>query len=51
VCHARLSGDDTILCDASYFILCDLPEPHGARGDVCAGNLSTASGDLLFGKP
>jgi hypothetical protein len=27
------------LCD----ILCELSEPHGARGDVCAGNLSTAS--------
>jgi hypothetical protein len=36
-----------ILCD----ILCELPHPHGARGDVCAGNLSTASGDRLFGKP
>jgi hypothetical protein len=36
-----------ILCD----ILCELPEPHGARGDVCAGNLGTASGDRLFGKP
>jgi hypothetical protein len=36
-----------ILCD----ILSELPRPHGARGDVCAGNLSTASGDRLFGKP
>jgi hypothetical protein len=36
-----------ILCD----ILCKLPEPDGARGDVCAGNLSTASGDRLFRKP
>jgi hypothetical protein len=38
---------------SSYFvtILCELPEPHGARGDICAGNLSTASGDHLFGKP
>jgi hypothetical protein len=35
------------LCD----ILCELPEPHGARGDVCVGNLSTASDDCLFGKP
>jgi hypothetical protein len=50
VCHARLSGDDTILCDLSFIILCDLLEPHGARGVVCAGNLSTASGDRLFGK-
>jgi hypothetical protein len=36
-----------ILCD----ILCEVPKPHGVRGDVCAGNLSTASGDLLFRKP
>jgi hypothetical protein len=38
---------------APYFVisLCVLPEPHGARGDVCVGNLSTASGDRLFGKP
>jgi hypothetical protein len=35
-----------ILCD----ILCELLDPHGARGDVSAGNLSTASGDNLFGK-
>jgi hypothetical protein len=35
------------LCD----ILCELLEPHGARGDVCMGNLSTASGDHFFGKP
>jgi hypothetical protein len=35
-----------ILCD----ILCELPEPQGAIGDVCAGNLSTASGDRLFEK-
>jgi hypothetical protein len=31
-------------------ILCELPEPHGARGDVCVGNLRTASGDHLFRK-
>jgi hypothetical protein len=43
VCHARLSGNGIILYD--------LPEPHGARGDVCAGNISTASGDCLFGNP
>jgi hypothetical protein len=36
-----------ILCDMLY----ELPEPHGARGDVCVGNISTASGDRLFGKP
>jgi hypothetical protein len=35
-----------ILCDIIYELL----EPHGARGDVCAGNLSTASGDRLFRK-
>jgi hypothetical protein len=44
-----------ILCviHVTYFviILCESPEPHGARGDACAGNLSTASGDHLFGKP
>jgi hypothetical protein len=33
------------LCD----ILCKLPELYGARGDVCAGNLVTASGDRLLG--
>jgi hypothetical protein len=32
------------LCD----ILCELPEPHDARGDVYVGNHSTASGDYLF---
>jgi hypothetical protein len=34
-----------------YFVisLCDLPEPHGARGGICVGNLSTASGDCLSG--
>jgi hypothetical protein len=35
------------LCD----ILCELPKPHGARGDVPMGKLSTTSGDRLFGKP
>jgi hypothetical protein len=36
----------------SYFvaILCESPEPHGARGDVCARTLSTVSGDRLFKK-
>jgi hypothetical protein len=33
------------LCD----ILCELPEPNGARGDVCVGNFSTASEDRLLG--
>jgi hypothetical protein len=33
------------LCD----ILCELPKPHGARGLLYAGNLSTASGDRLSG--
>jgi hypothetical protein len=54
VCLARMSGNGhhslchtcDILCD----VLCDLSEPHGARGDVCAGNLSTASRDSLFRK-
>jgi hypothetical protein len=51
MCRAQLSGDGTILCDPSYFILCELPKPYGARGNICAGNLSIASGDRLFGKP
>jgi hypothetical protein len=40
---------------ASYFVislcdvLCELPEPPGARGDVCVGILSTAGGDHLSG--
>jgi hypothetical protein len=41
--HVRLSGNDIILCV--------LPEPHGARWDICAGNLSTVSGEHLFGEP
>jgi hypothetical protein len=41
VFHARLSRNGNILCD----ILHDLPEPNGVRRNVCAGNLSTASGD------
>ncbi len=49
--HAQLSGNDIILCDILYDIFCDLPEPHGAREDVCPGNLSTVSGDRLFEKP
>jgi hypothetical protein len=38
---------------ASFFVttLCELPKPHGARGDICAKNLSTASGDRLFENP
>jgi hypothetical protein len=32
-----------------YDILCELLEPHGPRGDVCAGNLSSASEDHLSG--
>jgi hypothetical protein len=36
-----------ILCDILY----ELPEPHGARGDICAENVSTTSEDHLFGKP
>jgi hypothetical protein len=42
VCHAQLSGNGIILCD--------MPEQHGARGNICVGNLSTASGDRLFGE-
>jgi hypothetical protein len=42
VSHAWLSGNGVIFCDLS--------EPHGVRGDICVGNLSTASGDRLFGK-
>jgi hypothetical protein len=32
-----------------FIILWDLPKPHGARGDVCAGNLSTARGGVCSG--
>jgi hypothetical protein len=32
-------------------IICESPEPHSARGDVCVRNLSTASGDRLIGNP
>jgi hypothetical protein len=49
VCRARLSGMApyfvTSLCD----IFCELPESHCARRDVCARNLSTASGYRLLG--
>jgi hypothetical protein len=51
VCHAQLSENGIILCDILCDILCGLPELHGARGDVCAGNLSTVSGDCLFENP
>jgi hypothetical protein len=55
VCLAQLSGDGHhSLCHTSDIlcgILCDLPEPHGERGDVCAGNFSTTSGDHLFRNP
>jgi hypothetical protein len=43
--------DSIILCGLSFIILYDLSEPHGARGDICVGNLSTISGDRLFEKP
>jgi hypothetical protein len=33
------------LCD----ILCELAEPHGARGAVLCGKYSTVSGDRLSG--
>jgi hypothetical protein len=51
VCLARMSGDGYHSLCHTCDILCDLPEPHGARGDVCVGNLSTTSGDHLFRKP
>jgi hypothetical protein len=35
MCHTQLSGNDIILCD--------MPEPRGARGVAFTGNLSTAS--------
>jgi hypothetical protein len=51
VCLAQLSGGGHhSLCHACD-ILCDLPEPHGARGDIGVGNHCTASGDRLFGNP
>jgi hypothetical protein len=31
------------LCD----ILCELPEPHGAKGPFCGENFSAASGNHL----
>jgi hypothetical protein len=37
----------TRLCD----ILCELPEPHGAKGPLCAENLNIASGAIVCGKP
>jgi hypothetical protein len=49
VCHARLSEDGTILCDLSYFILCEMFEPHGARGDVCAGTLALRARNICSG--
>jgi hypothetical protein len=50
VCHARLSGDDIILCDL-FFILYDLTEPHGVREDIYVKNLSTVSENRLFRNP
>jgi hypothetical protein len=49
VCHARLSGDDIIVYDL-FFILYDLTEPHGVRGDIYVKNLSTRSENRLFKK-
>jgi hypothetical protein len=40
----------SIYCDASGQGLGCVLMQDGARGDVCVGNLSTASGDRLFGK-
>jgi hypothetical protein len=47
VCHARLSGDGTILCDLSYFILCELAEPYGARGDIVRETLALHVGPFV----
>jgi hypothetical protein len=33
VCHVRLSGDGSCLCD----ILCELSEPYGANGATVCG--------------
>jgi hypothetical protein len=49
VCLSWLGGNGTILCDLHFIILCDMPEPHGAREDICAENLSTASGAVCLG--
>jgi hypothetical protein len=38
MCHTRLSGNSIILCD--------LPEPHGARGDICVGTLTLQAGTV-----
>jgi hypothetical protein len=46
VCLAQLSGNGIILFDLLPIIVCDPPETHGARMDICAGNLSTASGAI-----
>jgi hypothetical protein len=51
VCLARLSGDGHHSLCPTCDILCDLPEPHGAGGDACAGNLSTVGRGHLFGNP
>jgi hypothetical protein len=37
----------TRLCE----ILGELTEPHGAKGPLCAENLSNASGATVCGKP
>jgi hypothetical protein len=50
MCRARLSGMTPYFMINLCNILCELSEPHGARADVCVGNLSTTSGDHLFGK-
>jgi hypothetical protein len=42
VCHAQLSENGVILCD--------LPKPHGARGDIYVGNISTVGRVRSFGK-
>jgi hypothetical protein len=43
--HLSLCHTCDIFCD----ILCDLPEPHGARRDVCAGTLALQAGTACSG--
>jgi hypothetical protein len=49
MCLTRLSGDVHHSLYHTCDILCDIPEPHGARGALCYKILSTASGVLCWG--
>jgi hypothetical protein len=49
MCLAGLSGDGIILCDLSFIILCDLPEPHVASGDICEENIALQAGTVCSG--